>query len=188
MTSFFLLQKLPGGRQPDGIFVRTPDLDEDPLWLDQMLHWHFPDALRIWYHPAGSPPLFQAGVAGRLLLDLVVPLELCSTIHRALGRRPAGGSEILRYLDIRLDWGRHRLQVLPEEEFHDIPVKEARILRAFLQNPGRCMSRDEIREKVWEETTVSCRTIDSHVSRLRKRLGQAGVGIESIYGGGYMLR
>jgi two-component system response regulator BaeR len=66
--------------------------------------------------------------------------------------------------------------------------KEAKILRLFINKRGNCVSREAIKQNVWSGAAVSDRTIDSHISRLRKRLIEANIAIESIYGGGYILK
>jgi hypothetical protein len=65
--------------------------------------------------------------------------------------------------------------------------KESRILEVLLVNVGRCISREELACSVWQGTKVGPRTIDCHVSRLRKQLEDTEVEIQSSYGGGYKL-
>ncbi len=95
---------------------------------------------------------------------------------------------LLRYRDIQLNFAQVECKVVPNGESQALPLKEAQLLKLFLERPGVCMPRDEIQSIVWSELKVSSRTIDSHISRLRKRLSSAEVSIHSVYGGGYILR
>jgi DNA-binding response OmpR family regulator len=53
-------------------------------------------------------------------------------------------------------------------------------------NPGRVFSREFLLEEVWGgEAVVFDRTVDSHIQRLRKKLGVAGDLIETVWGVGY---
>ena len=61
----------------------------------------------------------------------------------------------------------------------------------FLQNVGRVLGRDELLSTVWaREADVDTRTVDTHTSRLRKKLGlagESGLMLTSVYGQGYRL-
>ena len=52
--------------------------------------------------------------------------------------------------------------------------------------PGRVLSREQLLDRVWgSDITVTTRTIDTHVKRLREKLGGAGDCIETVRGVGY---
>jgi DNA-binding response OmpR family regulator len=61
------------------------------------------------------------------------------------------------------------------------------LLRFLIENVGVCVSRDQLINEVWKGIRIEARTIDSHISRLRKRLASSEVFIESVYGGGYIM-
>lgn len=66
--------------------------------------------------------------------------------------------------------------------------KEARIFEVLAQTPNTCVSRSFLAEVVWPGITISDRTLDSHISRLRRKLDASfECAIESIYGEGYKL-
>lgn len=69
-----------------------------------------------------------------------------------------------------------------------LPSKEAGILQILIQSPGECVSRERIVERVWQNVKVGPRTVDAHISRLRRRLSNAGVHIDNVYGSGYLLK
>lgn len=63
---------------------------------------------------------------------------------------------------------------------------EFRLLVMFLREPGRTFSRDEIiRRSFFNEFDGFDRTVDAHVSNLRRKLGPAGGCVETVYGAGY---
>ena len=67
--------------------------------------------------------------------------------------------------------------------------KEARIFEILMKNPNACVPRATLAELVWPGISISDRTLDSHVSRLRRKLDSSfECGIESVYGEGYKLR
>lgn len=68
-----------------------------------------------------------------------------------------------------------------------LTAKELKLMRVLLQNAEQCIARSALNQCVWGDTAVSPRTLDTHVSRLRKLLQPCGLTIESIYGGGYRL-
>ena len=66
--------------------------------------------------------------------------------------------------------------------------KEYELLYFLLCNPGRAFSREALIEKVWSESDINdYRTVDSHVKRLRKLLGDYGDCIQTVWGLGYQL-
>lgn len=68
----------------------------------------------------------------------------------------------------------------------ELTRKEFEILVMLLRSEGNILSREDILEKVWDESTiVSKRTVDVHVTRLRKKLGSYGKYIRNKQGYGY---
>ena len=67
-----------------------------------------------------------------------------------------------------------------------LTATEFSLLRLLAANPGRVFSREFLLEDVWgDESVVFDRTVDSHIQRLRKKLGPAGQAIETVWGVGY---
>jgi DNA-binding response OmpR family regulator len=56
-----------------------------------------------------------------------------------------------------------------------------------VQNPRRVLSRESILERVWSDTFITDRTIDSHVKELRKKIPPLVKLLKTIYGAGYRL-
>lgn len=77
-------------------------------------------------------------------------------------------------------------KLLIDKEEIELTKKEFEILTLLLQREGYIMSRDDILKRVWEEhTIVAERTIDVHMARLRKKLGEYGKYIRNKPGYGY---
>ena len=59
----------------------------------------------------------------------------------------------------------------------------------LLRRPGRVQTRDRLLSEVWGyESVIDTRTVDTHVRRLREKLGKAANSIETVRGFGYRLR
>lgn len=89
--------------------------------------------------------------------------------------------------DVLIDFEAY--QVTRGQQRHPLTAMEASLLRLFLANPGRVLSRNEILEKVWgAESNVTTRTVDNFVLRLR-RLIEADPAhparLTSVRGAGY---
>ena len=71
----------------------------------------------------------------------------------------------------------------------DLTPKEFDLLALFVQNPGRAFSRDYLLERVWgDDYYVTDRTVDTHVQRLRKKLGAEHEAIRTVWGIGYKFQ
>ena len=71
----------------------------------------------------------------------------------------------------------------------DLTPKEFDLLVLFSSNPGRAFSRDYLLERIWSnEYEVTDRTVDTHVQRLRKKLGDDAGLIRTVWGIGYKLQ
>lgn len=63
------------------------------------------------------------------------------------------------------------------------------LLDLFCSNPGRAFSRDFLLERVWkDEPDVGHRTVDTHIQRLRKKLGDGDATIQTVWGLGYRVK
>ena len=114
------------------------------------------------------------------------PRELVLRV-RALLRRASGegeGAEVLEHGAVRLDVDRHRCQVDGDDV--ELTAKEFRLLETLMRRPGRVMSRERLLDEVWgTDITVTARTIDTHLKRLREKLRGAGPLIETVRCVGY---
>ncbi len=88
---------------------------------------------------------------------------------------------------IRLDAGRHELTV--HEKSVTVTATEFRLLRVLMSANGRVLSRDQLIDNTMGKgVAVTDRTIDVHVTSLRKKLGEASDWIQTIRGVGYAFR
>lgn len=87
--------------------------------------------------------------------------------------------------DYKVHW--ERQEASHGETFIPLTAKESNMLRLFVENPGRVLTRDVILERVWSETYITDRTIDSHVKELRKKIPPLSKLLKTIYGTGYRL-
>jgi two-component system phosphate regulon response regulator PhoB len=71
----------------------------------------------------------------------------------------------------------------------DLTATEFEILRAMAARPGRVLSREELIERArGEDSAVTDRAIDVHVSSLRRKLGKLGEMVETVRGVGYRMK
>jgi len=104
------------------------------------------------------------------------PGELLARMRAVLRRiRPALADEILTCGDIVMDIAAHK--VMRDGKEVRLGPTEFRLLRHFMEHPGRVLSRDQLLDAVWgRDVYVEQRTVDVHIRRLRKALN---VDIES---------
>jgi two-component system phosphate regulon response regulator PhoB len=116
--------------------------------------------------------------------ELVLRLRAVLRRKQPLPAAPADADPLLTHGPLRLDVGRHRCEV--GEEGVELTAKEFGLLAALMSRPGRVLSREQLLEEVWgSEISVTLRTIDTHLKRLREKLGEAGPLIETVRGVGY---
>jgi DNA-binding response OmpR family regulator len=89
----------------------------------------------------------------------------------------------IRFSGIELDPDRKRLTIDGKKE--DLTPIEFQLLHILMRNPGRIFNRDQILESVWRDVNVTERTVDVHVTRLRKKLGPYGQFLVTRKGYGY---
>ena len=117
------------------------------------------------------------------------PRELVARVGAVLRRvRPALAGEQLTYGDIEMDIVSHKVRrggsaiALGPTEF--------RLLRHFLEHPGRVFSRERLLDSVWgHDSDIEARTVDVHIRRLRKAINADGRGdiIRTVRSAGYAL-
>lgn len=104
----------------------------------------------------------------------------------AILRRTSGlnKSELMSAGGIELDIAAHQVKV--DGELIELSFKEFELLNYFLVNQGVALSRENILNNVWNyDYFGDARTIDTHVKKLRNKLGKRGEYIKTIWGMGY---
>jgi DNA-binding response OmpR family regulator len=115
--------------------------------------------------------------------------ELRARIAALLRRaRAHGAPRILRVGELTIDLGARTVKI--RDNRLELPAKEYELLRTLAREPTRVFTREELLRDVWGY--VHCgrtRTLDSHASRLRRRLAEAGADglLHNIWGVGYRL-
>jgi len=117
------------------------------------------------------------------------PSELTARVRAVLRRsRPELTEEILKYEGIEMDMVTHRVK-RHERTLHLAPT-EYRLLKVFLERPGRVFSREQLLDQAWgRDIYVEPRTVDVHMRRLRKAINGDGEPdlIRTVRGAGYSL-
>ena len=106
---------------------------------------------------------------------------------RAVLRRgePSGRpADVVKLGDVTIDSEAHRVHVEGREVL--LTALEFRLLRTLVQRRDRVQTRETLLNDVWGlNLNVETRTIDTHIKRLREKLGKAGALIETVRGVGY---
>lgn len=83
--------------------------------------------------------------------------------------------------------GASKSVLIDGNEVKNLTSKQKQLLHLFMDAPGRCISRNDILEKVWESTNVHPKTVDVHLYNLRRKLHDHGYMIRSDGGGKWSL-
>ncbi|MGL3822593.1 phosphate regulon transcriptional regulator PhoB [Sphingopyxis sp. R3-92] len=117
------------------------------------------------------------------------PRELVARVQAVLRRlRPALAGEMLSYADIELDSVAHK--VVRNGQIVAMGPTEFRLLRHFMEHPGRVFSRGQLLDSVWgQDSDIELRTVDVHIRRLRKAINLPGTAdiIRTVRSAGYAL-
>jgi two-component system phosphate regulon response regulator PhoB len=117
------------------------------------------------------------------------PRELVLRIKAILKRKSTTkkSESVLSAGDLYVDIPRHKVTI-NEREISLTPM-EFNLLVMLMQRRGRVLSRDVLLDNVWGFIVdVTTRTVDTHVKRLRQKLGKMGKWIETVRGVGYRFR
>ena len=113
------------------------------------------------------------------------PKVLVARVEAILSREGRGKKdEKIESSGIVIDQAAH--QVTVDGNPIDLSAKEFELLTYFLENSGRALSREQILNHVWNyDYYGDARTIDTHVKKLRSKMGEKGELIKTIWGLGY---
>ena len=114
------------------------------------------------------------------------PKILTARVDAILRRSKGSESDILSIGGIEVDKTAHIVKV--DGEPVDLSYKEFELLTYFMENKGIALSREKILNNVWNyDYFGDARTIDTHVKKLRSKLGAKGDLIKTIWGMGYKM-
>jgi DNA-binding response OmpR family regulator len=112
------------------------------------------------------------------------PKILVARVEAVLRRTAGIDEEVIEFGGISLDKAAHQLKI--DGEPIDLSYKEFELLTYFVVNKGVALSREKILNNVWNyDYFGDARTIDTHVKKLRSKMGDKGKYIKTIWGLGY---
>lgn len=105
---------------------------------------------------------------------------------RALLRRVAGSDAVIELGPFRLE--RETLRMIVDKERIDLTATEFKLMLVLIQGPGQVQGRDQLLRDVWgyKDSTLT-RTLDTHIKRLREKLGKHADLLQTVRGVGYCL-
>ena len=116
------------------------------------------------------------------------PKELMLRVLAVLKRGvdEAESPNVLIVNGINLDVEHHSVHV--QEKPVELTATEFRLLRLLMQERGKVQTRETLLQKVWNyENDMETRTVDTHMRRLREKLGEEGSWLETVRGVGYRM-
>lgn len=116
------------------------------------------------------------------------PRELVLRVKSVLrrGQEKTAPDERLTLGELVLDRARHEVAVKGKRI--DLTATEFKLLAVLLERRGRVQGRERLLNDVWGyESVIDTRTVDTHVRRLREKLGKASAYIETVRGVGYRV-
>ena len=114
-----------------------------------------------------------------------VVLRVKAVLRRLQHEEPAGDK--LEIGGIQLDVAAHQLRIRGKEVA--LTATELRLLRLLMERAGRVQTRGTLLSDVWGYAEdIDSRTVDTHIRRLRRKLGPEADRVETVIGVGYRLR
>jgi two-component system phosphate regulon response regulator PhoB len=114
------------------------------------------------------------------------PRELLLRVKKILSRfqTEEKPKEQLRFGDLLIDLPRH--VVSWKNKPIEMTATEFKLLTVLAQRAGRVQSRDQLLRDVWEyDSVIDTRTVDTHMRRLREKIGAASKHLDTVRGVGY---
>ncbi len=156
-------------------------------WIRSNLGWDVPVVVVTAREDEETVCLALRAGADDYVVKPPKPMELLARLAAVARRAKPGGLPVLRVGEYEVDIQRHALSISGSPV--NLTQKEFDLSVYLFQNPGKLLSRDHLLNKIWGlNTDVDTRTVDTHVSRLRKKLqldGSKGWKLTPVYGYGY---
>ena len=178
---------------------QTPDLIVLDVMLPEMDGFEICKTLRLDAATARVPIIMLTAKAAEIdrVLGLELgaddyvtkpfsPRELLLRVKKILARTPSEekAEEQMRYGDLMIDLPRHLASWRGKPI--DLTATEFKLLTLLAQRAGRVQSRDQLLRDVWEyDSLIDTRTVDTHMRRLREKLGAAAKHLDTVRGVGY---
>jgi two-component system phosphate regulon response regulator PhoB len=116
------------------------------------------------------------------------PRELVLRIRKLLerGQRSAAKPERLVHGELVIDGPRHLVTFRGKRLKEELTPTEFRLLQLLVERAGRVQTRDQLLQEVWKyDNVIETRTVDTHMRRLREKLGPAARHLDTVRGLGY---
>ena len=116
------------------------------------------------------------------------PRELMLRVRNLLKRRESSkeAGERFQVRDIELDVSKYEVKIMGQPI--DLTPTEFKLLQILMERKGRVQSRDRLLQDVWGyDQLIDTRTVDTHVRRLREKMGEAADYVTTVRGVGYRL-
>lgn len=179
--------------------TQTPDMIVLDVMLPEMDGFEICKSLRLDSSTAKVPIIMLTAKAAEIdrVLGLELgaddyltkpfsPRELLLRIKKILGRGQTEEKlrDQLRFGDLLIDVPRHIASW--KGKTIELTATEFRLLTVLSQRAGRVQSRDQLLRDVWEyDSLIDTRTVDTHMRRLREKLGPASKHLDTVRGVGY---
>ena len=116
-----------------------------------------------------------------------VVLRVSAVLRRIQAGKQTENTKQIEMHGLTIDLDKHR--VLTEDGSIDLTATEFKLITLFARSPGRVFTRDILMDVIWGQEYYGIdRTVDTHVSRLRRKLGEFGKHIETVHGVGYRFK
>ena len=113
-------------------------------------------------------------------------LRVGGILKRSSKENQSNDKDLVEYEDLKIDNNKHKVYL--SDEKISLTSKEFKLLKHLLLKADKVQSRDNLLEKVWGyNNDVTTRTVDTHIKRLRSKIGKYGDKIETIRGEGYLF-
>ena len=113
-------------------------------------------------------------------------LRVGGMLKRSSKENQSNDKDLVEYEDLKIDNDKHKVYL--SDEKISLTSKEFKLLKHLLLKADKVQSRDNLLEKVWGyDNDVTTRTVDTHIKRLRSKIGKYGDKIETIRGEGYLF-
>ena len=113
-------------------------------------------------------------------------LRVSGMLKRSLKEDQLNDKDLVEYENLKIDNNKHKVYL--SDKKISLTSKEFKLLRHLVRKADRVQTRDNLLEKVWGyNSDVTTRTVDTHIKRLRSKIGKYGDKIETIRGEGYLF-
>ena len=113
-------------------------------------------------------------------------LRVGGMLKRSLKEDQLNDKDLVEYENLKIDNNKHKVYL--SDKKISLTSKEFKLLKHLLLKADKVQTRDNLLEKVWGyNNDVTTRTVDTHIKRLRSKIGKYGDKIETIRGEGYLF-